>query len=67
MPTTLSPAGTSKCAVSKCDSPRSSSDRTGVTYTTDHHTDVSLEQLYEMGEAGWLCSPWLERHIAGTL
>ena len=67
MTITLSPAGTSKCAVSKCDSPRVSSDRSGITYATDQHTEISPGQLIEMGDAGWLCAPWIERHISETL
>ena len=60
---TLSPAGTAKCAVSKCDSPRHIGQPPGRNYAIDRHTKVSIAGLIEMGQAGWLCSVWIDRHI----
>ena len=64
---TLSPAGTAKCAVSKCDSPRHIGQPTGRNYAIDQHTEVSVDQLIEMGQAGWLCAFWVQRHVSETL
>ena len=64
---TLSPAGTAKCAVSKCDSPRAVWQPAGPNYATNQHTTIGLYQLIEMGNAGWLCVPWMRRHVSETL
>ena len=65
MTITLSPAGTAKCAVSKCDSPRVVGQPAGPNYAIDRHTEIAMDQLIEMGQAGWLCAFWIDRHVAG--